>query len=82
MPFYGTWEQRNNIRKIFNSYIKDHHEVYEWTSGLLNAKGELDFEYMEKPKSVHLSRGSYPLWTGADWNAPKSAPGGLESFFQ
>ncbi len=82
MPFYGTWEQRNNIRKVFNTYIKDHHEVYEWTSGLLNAKGELDFEYMEKPKSVHLSRGSYPLWTGADWNAPKSAPGGLESFFQ
>jgi hypothetical protein len=81
-PFYGTWDEREGRRKLFNQYIKDHHEVYEWTSGLLNSKGELDFEKMEKPKSVHLSRASYPHWTGADWNTPKSAGSSLEAFFQ
>jgi hypothetical protein len=55
--------------------------VFLWVDHMINDKGELDFEYMEKPKSVHLSRASYPYWTGADWNAPKPIPGGLESFF-
>ena len=31
---------------------------------LLNKKGELDFDYMEKPQSIHLSREYYPYWTG------------------
>jgi hypothetical protein len=85
-PFYGSWAERNKLRNMFNSFLKYYADgpisVYEWTAGLTNDKGELDFEKMEKPKSVHLSRASYPLWTGADWNAPKSSPGGLESFFQ
>jgi hypothetical protein len=79
-PFYGTWAERNNLRNIFNTYIKQHYQVYEWTEGLLNAAGELDFEKMEKPKSVHLSRASYPQWTGAEWNTPTD--GGLSSFFE
>lgn len=67
-PFYGTWAERNNIRAIFNEYIKENYGIYEWTNRLLNFYGELDFEAMEKPKSVHLSRASYPHWQGTEWN--------------
>ena len=34
----------------------------------------IDFKYMEKPKSIHLSREFYPYWNGI-----KQA--GLEEFF-
>ena len=43
-------------------------DIFQWTGKLLNSKGELDFEAMEKPQSVHLSRASYPHWTGKEWN--------------
>ena len=73
-PFYGTWDERNSARKLFNEIIHDSGYGIKWTNYLLNSKGELDFDYMEKPKSIHLSRGSYPYWTGAESN-------NLEEFF-
>jgi len=33
--------------------------IFHWPSNFLNSKGELDFEYMERPKSIHLSPQSY-----------------------
>ena len=84
VPFTGTQKERDNIRQIFKEEImsQDKFPVFLWVDHMINSKGELDFEFMEKPKSVHLSRASYPYWTGADWNAPKPIPGGLDAFFQ
>ena len=85
VPYTGTQKERDNLRKIFKAEILENPfdiEVYEWVDHMINDAGELDFEYMEKPKSVHLSRASYPHWQGLDWNTPKVQSGGLELFFQ
>lgn len=42
--------------------------VIEWVNPLYNTLGQLDFKCMELPKSIHLSRKSYPHWKGLDWN--------------
>jgi len=68
-PFYGSWEQRNNIRNVFIETLEEYCEksdvnLIKWTKKLLNSSKELGFEYMEKPQSVHLSREYYPYWTG------------------
>ena len=71
-PFYGSWKERTEIRKVFVDELLKHRgfglEVFQWTDKMLNSTGELDFEFMEKPQSVHLSRASYPHWTGKEWN--------------
>ena len=41
----------------------------------VHQKGELDFAYMEKPQSIHLSREYYPYWNGIEDNNT------LEDFF-
>ena len=65
-PFYGTWNERNDIRNLFVEQLhknaKGNVKVFEWISKLMNLKGELDFACMEKPQSVHLSREFYPHW--------------------
>lgn len=66
-PFYGTWAQRNDVRNAFIERLQYHTQVYHWTDKLLNPIGQLDFNSMEKPQSVHLSRASYPYWQGKDW---------------
>jgi len=69
-PFYGSWEERNKIRNLFietlDSKLQNNKKIslFKWTKPLINSKGELDFEAMEKPQSVHLSRKSYPHWQG------------------
>lgn len=71
-PFYGSRKDRNEIRLIFKDEAlkqqNDRVRLYQWVSGLTNELGELDFKYMERPKSVHLSREAYPHWQGLDWN--------------
>jgi len=77
-PFWGTWEERNNIRLVFKDEllkIKNRVKVILWTDYLLNDKKQLDFRHMEKPQSVHLSRSSYPYWTGDSMNT-------LENFME
>jgi len=88
-PFYGAWEHRETIRLIFKDEMKKlcaqgSVNFIEWTDYLKNDRGELDFEYMEKPKSVHLSRDSYPYWQGRKWSGlpeHKPKPSTLEDFF-
>lgn len=68
-PFWGSWEERNKSRLHFRDRMiqllgKD--KVILWTDYLLNDAGQLDFKHMEKPKSVHLARSSYPYWTGIE----------------
>ena len=91
-PFWGTWAQRNEARQVFNDTAealcaKGDVRFIRWTNYLLNDKGELDFAFMEKPKSIHLSREFYPYWTGEVAKPSKihtseeSPASTLESFF-
>ena len=76
-PFWGTWEERNNIRLIYRDEllkVVDRAKVILWTDYLLSDRKKLDFRHMEKPQSVHLSRSSYPYWTNEKVNS-------LEEFF-
>lgn len=86
-PFYGDWASRETIRLIFKDEMKklcatSHVELIEWVDYLMNDKGELDFAHMEKPKSVHLSRESYPHWQGRKWSGlAEIKPATIEDFF-
>ena len=73
-PFHGSWSERNDARNQFNNYIEKEYGIIRWTQHLYNDEGYLDFQYMEKPKSIHLSREFYPYWNGL-------GPVGLEEFF-
>lgn len=70
--FYGSWKERNEVRGIFIDECKkqqtDDVKLFEWTKHMINQNGELDFSFMEKPKSVHLSREFYPHWQGKEYN--------------
>jgi hypothetical protein len=67
-PFYGSWAERNYVRDLFITKAKElsseRVEFVQWTEYLKNSRGQLDFEKMEKPQSVHLARSAYPFWTG------------------
>lgn len=86
-PFYGDWASRETVRLIFKDEMKKlcaqgNVNFIEWVDYLMNDQGELDFEHMEKPKSVHLSRASYPHWQGRKWSGlPENKPATLEDFF-
>ena len=81
-PFYGTWQERTDVRQAFIDELHTGVTVFKWTGHMKNNKGELDFEYMEKPQSIHLSREHYPHWNGKNWTEDKSdEPSSLEEFF-
>ena len=86
-PFFGSWQQREDTRLIFKDEMKklcstSHVKFIEWTDYLKNDKGELDFDCMEKPKSVHLSRAAYPHWQGCKWSGlDENKPATIEDFF-
>ena len=95
-PFCGDWASRDFIRKLFREEIRKNQgagvELYEWVGEMINSQGELDFAYMEKPQSVHLSRRWYPHWQGYEYShAPyieytpipesENKPTSLEAFF-
>ena len=72
-PFAGTWAERTELVQHFNQMVEEmctrngwnttaHPAVYK------NALGELDFEVMEKPKSVHIARQYYR------WDLVKDEP--------
>lgn len=64
-PFTGTWQQRDECRRSFADEVErlsTRVKLIRWTDYLANHLGELDFAYMEKPQSIHLSREFYPHW--------------------
>jgi hypothetical protein len=68
-PYSGTWEERNNCRILFRDMLKEKCSnskvtFKKWVDKLQNQFGELSFDVMEKPRSVHLSREFYPYWQG------------------
>ena len=87
LPFYGTWEDRNIIRGLFADTLERLCESTDvkfirWADYLKNPQGQLDFKHMEKPRSVHLARASYPHWRGMN-PVPEAVQSStsLEGFF-
>ena len=63
-PFAGSWAERTELVHQFNAAVEDMcnrngWDCYKHPAVYKNALGELDFEVMEKPKSVHLAREYY-----------------------
>jgi len=63
-PYFGSWEERSKLVNTFNTAvdkisIDNGWKTFAWPKSFLNEDGELDFEHMERPKSVHLSPMSY-----------------------
>jgi hypothetical protein len=68
-PFWGTWEERNECRLVFREQLEKkatRTKIIRWVDPLMNKQGQLDFDKMEKPQSIHLSRAAYPHWTGEE----------------
>jgi hypothetical protein len=68
-PYFGSWKERNLVKEVFSdtleSLCKNSAVTFvRWSDRLKNQEGELDFKYMEKPRSVHLARSAYPYWKG------------------
>lgn len=64
LPFCGEWRQRNEIQKLFNLKLKNlayskNWDYYEHPRWFQNGVSELDFEFMERSRSVHLARKYY-----------------------
>lgn len=74
-PFYGSWAERTAIAKLFNESlakgIKKHgFTVYKHPKHFTNKQGELSFDVMEQPRSVHIRPSEYRLVTeGLSWDA-------------
>lgn len=67
-PYWGSWQERTDVVNIFNDLLEQYCKILgfsfiKWHK-LTNLVGELDFECMEKPRSVHLSPRFY-LWDAA-----------------
>lgn len=66
-PFAGSWAERTKLHKMWNirldQFARRNPElnvtVYKHPDIYKNDKGELDFEVMELPQSVHLRRSFY-----------------------
>ena len=63
-PFTGTWQERTALVKELNKRIDEMCERNEWKvwkhpEVYYNSFGELTFDVMEKPKSVHIAREYY-----------------------
>ncbi len=58
--FYGSWEKRNLLRNIFNYTLEQvgseyGYEVLKFPEYFFDETGKMKMEYLEIPKSVHLS---------------------------
>lgn len=69
-PFTGSWAERSAAVEIFNKILTQHAtSAYSHWHFLKNEQGELDFKYMERPQSIHLSP-MYYRWD-LDNNKPR-----------
>lgn len=63
-PFFGTWEERENLRQIFNSSLQcmarmQHFGVYAYPPEWQGPDGKMNQAYMERPRSVHVAPAHY-----------------------
>jgi len=67
-PFWGTWEERTAVANEFNRICEglctrlSGMTFVKWPDHFINELGELDFQYMERPQSVHISPEHY-MWS-------------------
>lgn len=59
-PFFGTWFNRNHARYTISEVManlaeEEGYGIWTWPESFVNEAGQLDFDIMEKPKSVHMS---------------------------
>lgn len=69
--FAGKWNERSALVEIFNKIMKEHclksgWQFIEFPTNFKNEIGELTFDVMERPKSVHISPMHYR------WNLDKN----------
>jgi len=65
-PFWGSWDERNNAHTVFNDRASDlcaklGYKLIEWPKHFYNEENKLSFDYMERPRSVHVSPVNY-MW--------------------
>ena len=65
-PFWGTWLERHYAHMIFDDALRSACQAngfsfIEWPEEFINENDELDFCFMEKPRSVHISPEHY-MW--------------------
>ena len=63
-PFAGSWQERTSLVNLMNEMIVSMCDRNGWSTwkhsdAYKNTLGELSFDVMEKPKSVHLAREFY-----------------------
>jgi hypothetical protein len=73
-PFFGSWADRANLRDWWademGKWPTDGISVYRHPSHFWNGTGELDFDVMEKPQSVHIRPSQYThIWKGGSWSS-------------
>ena len=67
-PYWGTWKERDYIANEFNFLCSmlcnrlNGYTFVQWPKEFKNEAGELDFAYMERPQSVHISPEHY-FWS-------------------
>tara|TARA_R110000868_G_C10973188_1_gene771580 strand:+ start:101977 stop:103017 length:1041 start_codon:yes stop_codon:yes gene_type:complete len=57
-PYFGNWKERSAAVEIFNNILNANEQgitVYNHPKSFYNSAGELSFDVMERPQSVHLS---------------------------
>ncbi len=72
-PFTGSWAERTELVKEFNRLVREMCNRNGWNTWkhpevFYNSFGELTFDVMEKPKSVHIAREFYR------WDLVKDEP--------
>lgn len=58
--FYGSWEERNRIRNIYNAMLDEvsvhfGFNILKFPDYFFDKTGKLKFDFMEKPQSIHTS---------------------------
>ena len=67
-PYWGSWQDRTIAANTFNAICRalcerlNGYTFIEWPKEFSNEAGELDFAYMERPQSVHISPEHY-FWS-------------------
>lgn len=72
-PFFGSWHERHQARIMLRDELKKMAKkrgylTYEHPRHFVNKQGELPFEVMEQPRSVHIRPSEYRLvQEGESW---------------
>ena len=59
-PFFGSWFNRNHARYTIGEVMsnlaeEDNYGIWSWPENFVNEAGQMKFDMMERPKSVHMS---------------------------